>query len=94
MSDLTLKGLCYLAVVVGFLLSALVFSVLWSWFVVPLGVPSINMAHAMGIGLMLGVLRGVHSEPSHDDDPGYSAFMGVAVPLFALAVGAVLRYFV
>lgn len=93
MSDFTLKGLCYLAVVVGFLLSALVFSVLWGWFVVPLGVPSINVAHAMGIGLMLGVLRGGYSE-SEDVDPGYSAFMGVAVPLFALAVGAVLRYFV
>ncbi|HUU97495.1 MAG TPA: hypothetical protein VM487_17300 [Phycisphaerae bacterium] len=45
-----------IAVVVGCtLLSALVVSVLWGWFVVPLGLPPIHMAWAIGLSCVVGM---------------------------------------
>lgn len=32
--------------------SAFVFTVLWGWFVVPLGVPAIGLFHALGLGIV------------------------------------------
>jgi hypothetical protein len=31
-------------------------SMLWNWFLVPLGLPLLGVVHAIGIGLVLGVL--------------------------------------
>lgn len=38
-------------------IAGLIFSVLWGWFVVPLGVPAINVAHGIGLAVLLGFLR-------------------------------------
>lgn len=38
------------------LLSAFVLSTLWTWFLVPLHVPAISMAHAYGIAVLIGYI--------------------------------------
>jgi hypothetical protein len=42
-----------------------IFSILWSYFVVPLGVPAIGSWHAAGLMLLVGLLKG--SKPSETD---------------------------
>lgn len=42
-------GILFLNVAIG----AFIFSIMWGWFVVPLGLPAINLAHAIGILSML-----------------------------------------
>lgn len=38
------------------MLHAFVLRYLWAWFVVPLGLPSIGMAHAYGISMLVGLM--------------------------------------
>jgi len=38
-------------------------SVLWGWFVVPLGVPEVSVLHAMGLTLALRALAGFSGKP-------------------------------
>lgn len=42
--------------VVNALLRGLALSVLWGWFVEPLGVPGINVAEAIGLNLLIGLV--------------------------------------
>jgi len=35
-------------------LGGLIFSLLWGWFIVPLGIPAITVIHAMGLNLLIG----------------------------------------
>jgi hypothetical protein len=49
---LTIFGL----IPVSMIIRGLVFSILWTWFVVPLGVMSIGIAHAIGISSTVGFL--------------------------------------
>ena len=46
-----------LLVIVSVLIAAWAFQTLWIWFIVPLGVSSISMAHAYGIMLVFSVLK-------------------------------------
>jgi hypothetical protein len=43
--------------VVGTILWAVALTVLWGWFVVPLGVPSINAAEAVGLSVVVAMFR-------------------------------------
>ena len=45
-------GLWLLMIPAGLCFKAVVASDLWGWFVVPLGVPAIGMAHALGLCLV------------------------------------------
>lgn len=42
-------GILFLNVAIG----AFIFSIMWGWFVVPLGLPTLSIAHAIGILSML-----------------------------------------
>lgn len=48
-----------------------VLSVMWGWFVAPLGVPSLSVAQAVGIMLLVGFLRPTRTD---GDDKGYGKF--------------------
>lgn len=59
------------AVVLGIVLTAsqaFAFSLLWGWFVVPLGAPPIGALHAYGLSLMISLLR-EHEIAEEEDDP-------------------------
>ena len=43
--------------IVSVLIAAWAFQTLWMWFIVPLGVSSISMAHAYGIMLVFSILK-------------------------------------
>ena len=81
-----------LFVVVAFVLAlftGFTVSVLWGWFVVPLGVAQIGFAHAYGISLIGSVLmstRGINM--AGDGTNGWmTAAVGILINLLALLFG-------
>ena len=72
--------------------SALVTSIIWGWFVVPLGVPPIGIAHAIGLTLLIRttVLQAnVATKTVSVEDKIYAWIFG---PAFVLLVGWVLTH--
>jgi len=75
-------------------------SVLWGWFVVPLGVPEVSALHAMGLTLALRALAGFSGKPQpakHEDKMVALRALGdvlawaTVAPGAALAIGWVVR---
>ncbi len=75
-------------------------SVLWGWFVVPLGVPEVSVLHAMGLTLALRALAGFSGKPQpakHEDKMvslralGRVLAVATVAPGAALAIGWVVR---
>ena len=75
-------------------------SVLWGWFVVPLGVPEVSMLHAVGLMLALRALVGFSGKPQPDKPEdkmvalralGRVLAVATVAPGAALAVGWVVR---
>ena len=75
-------------------------SVLWGWFVVPLGVPEVSMLHAVGLTLALRALAGFSGKPQPDKPEdkmvalralGRVLAVATITPGLALAVGWVVR---
>jgi hypothetical protein len=64
----------------------MVLSVLWFWFLVPLGVPPIETAHAIGISILAGMFTAGYSDKSKDERVG-EGIMGIAYPIVALLMG-------
>ncbi len=72
---------------------------LWAWFVIPLfALPVLSLPAAMGISLVVGYLtHQAHKELS--DKPDYTQLLateisnGIVIPLFALAIGAIIHAF-
>lgn len=73
-------------------LHAWTLSIMWSWFVVPLGVKPVGVAHAVGLTL---VALSVQRSPRDDDDADKWAAVarGFVRPLIALAFGWVAKSF-
>jgi hypothetical protein len=46
-----------------------VLSVMWGWFLVPLGLPTIGIAQAMGVALTVAALVGRRGRPDKDKKP-------------------------
>jgi hypothetical protein len=76
----------------GILYGAFVVWVLWGWFMVPLGLPQITIAWAVGIALMGAVLQAT-PPPANEDDRRMHAITGLLKPVFALAIGWVAKQF-
>jgi hypothetical protein len=66
-------------------------SVMWRWFVAPLGVPQIGVAHAMGISTLVAMFK--PKEPK-DEDTGLWIVVGkgVLTPLIMLLIGSVFHW--
>lgn len=88
------------ALVIGFLVSiplglykGWVIHLLWRWFVVPLGVDPIGVAHAWGLSLLVGLMT-VQRDSERAETPLEGLFQVVFLSLMlstlALAFGAVL----
>lgn len=65
-------------------------SVLWRWFVVPLGAPEITWAHAAGLSLILGSMRS-RLENRGNPPGGVQWAMYILWPAIALAIGFILK---
>ena len=67
-------------------------SVLWGWFIVPLGLPAIGIAAAIGISVTMSAMRGHRKGP---DDKGWKSIaMAVLHPWFFLAIGWIAKQYV
>lgn len=71
------------------LFSAFTVSTLWGWFLVPLGVQSIGLAHAYGVTLLFSILMGTRGLGEKSGlDAGLSTMtMGVVLNVLALLFG-------
>ena len=84
-----------LAMVLGFvvvlgliaLYNAFVLATLWAWFVVPLGVTKIGVAHAYGLSSIFSVILGVRGMYQPEDKRKESVGVALAIPTFALLFG-------
>ncbi len=65
-----------------------VLSYLWTWFLVPLGVPDIGIIHAIGISMIASFLTSQYINNKDADKWGSIAFTTL-VPFFALVFGAI-----
>lgn len=79
------------AVIVGMALwNGYLLSVLWGWFVVPLGVPSIGVAHAIGLALIAGLLKGIR-ETSEEKGALLRIASWLIGTLLALGIGYIVK---
>lgn len=79
--------IAFAAVIEGFVLT-----VLWRWFMVPLGAPLLTIPTAIGIALIVGMLTHQHSK--QDDDAWIHKLVGgLTGPPLILCVGWVVKQF-
>lgn len=92
MKALSVIGLI-IAAIVGLALyvvyNAWVLTILWGWFIVPLGVKSLSIAHAYGFTIVTGLIlsnRGIKENKGKDDWVS-SIITWLLLPLVALFFG-------
>ena len=70
----------------------LAISIMWGWFVVPLGMPSLSIAHAFGLALLL---RMVSTRMPKSDDRDWRALIAasIAAPWLVVGVGWIVNAF-
>jgi hypothetical protein len=70
-----------------------VVSILWGWFMVPIGVPAISTPIAIGIVLTLSAMR-MKRVKSPDEEPWETLAFAAIAPLVALTLGWIVKQFV
>jgi hypothetical protein len=65
-------------------------SLIWLWFMVPLGVPEIGLFHAWGLSLVVGMFTG-NGKSEKNENIFEGMGMLVASPLIMLFVGYILK---
>lgn len=78
---------------VGMFLNALALSVLWGWFVVPLGVVSIGKAHAFGLAVLVNLFTQSHKRETKDEQTSVLVFSVLFAPIVALGAGWMFHQF-
>ena len=66
-----MKRIVFLGIPLGFaagIYGGFAISKLWSWFVVPLGLPAIVYYHAIGLGILFAAFKGIHGKSSEETD--------------------------
>ena len=48
--------------------SGFVLSIMWTWFLVPIGLPKLGIAHAIGITMIVRMLTWQYNDCAKDDD--------------------------
>ena len=69
----------------------LVLSILWGWFIVPLGLPEIGLANAIGVSLVVGFLTRHHA--TSEKDLSDRIIESLITPLIVLGFGWVVHLF-
>lgn len=71
-----------------------VLSIMWKWFLVPLEIPAIGIAHAVGISTMVGMSTHQTFRGERGDDAWKKTVSAAfVVPLMALVIGVVVLQF-
>jgi len=79
----------FFVVILGTLLRAFVLYKLWGWFIVPLGVASIEMAQAYGISILVSILTMSNADirSATEIDPAESVVYGFTISALFLVIG-------
>ncbi len=73
---------------INIVFSGLLLAALWAWFVVPLGAPEIGAVHALGLGLITGMMTmNVHAK-DEETTPFQRATISFVYKLMVLGFGA------
>ena len=71
-----------------------VLSILWGWFLVPVGVRPIGIAHAIGVSILISMLTHQHqSTKATTETMIKGVLIGLIGPLIALGMAAVAHWF-
>jgi hypothetical protein len=73
--------------------SAFPLTLLWAWFLVPLGAPSLSVAHAMGALTIISLMRGIRPTPPNREskDIAGDVFATATLPWMALLCGWIIK---
>lgn len=77
-----------------YIINGLVLSIMWRWFIVPLGVIAIGKAHAIGIASIVGmVAKNSNQEDNRDVSEKFVAFISVGIvsPFIVLSIGYLMK---
>lgn len=78
------------------LINGYVLSILWVWFLVPLGLPAISIAHSIGIAMIASWLT-YQDDASKQDEKGSGLrlfLLLIVRPLLTLGIGYVAKQFI
>lgn len=97
MAFLMIAGLIAI-LVVGVLAKGVALSVLWGWFAVPLGLPDIGIAHAIGVSVIFSLLAhhaSIKKEEGYDLSELIAKLLGytIAWPMIAIGIGYIVKSF-
>lgn len=70
-----------------------VLSIMWAWFLVPLGMTPISVSLAIGFALIVGFLT-VNNQKKEHDGVVDSLASSIATPLVFLIIGWIVHFFV
>ena len=91
------KFLSFVLTPVGLFFQGFVIQKLWFWFITSLGVPEIEIAQGIGIGLLFSILKGLSSyDIKHMDensDTLRKQIIGIVFCLFILIFGFIVSLF-
>lgn len=87
------SAITFALTVAGMLLRGLVFSLLWAWFVVPLGAPKIGIPAAIGISLTINYLTIDLSATRERIDGLERVIAGLMLSAMVLGIGWLIHQF-
>ncbi len=74
------------------ILKGIVVQSLWSWFIVPLGVVSISVPHAIGISTIVSLFNTkIDIETNDDEDRAKQLFVSIFFILLVWGIGAIVN---
>ena len=82
---------------IGAILNGWVLSVVWLWFVVPFGAPTLTIPQAIGISLVAALLT--HQENKNDNDDDFTeaiikaVIVAIASPLMTIGFAYIVKLF-
>lgn len=88
-----LKVILFLTIPIFILIGAFIFLMNWNWFLIPLGLPTINIFHAAGIMVIASYLKGYERHESKNDSLKQILEL-VLFNFFALALGFIFHFFI
>jgi hypothetical protein len=78
---------------ISMLAFAFTFMTLWGWFIVPLGVKAITMAHAFGLSLVVGALKPKNKTEDNKYTFAERCMGSIGVNLILLGMGYLTVFF-
>ncbi|MBR4022690.1 MAG: hypothetical protein IKI94_08925 [Ruminococcus sp.] len=85
----------FILAILGSILQGFYASKMWMWFMVPLGLPSISVAHAMGIAMVCGMMisSGSTKKIKNGEDMCSYALAAAVTMTIMFGIAAIINYF-